>query len=38
MHTTVEMAHFEDINHLINLITASLVQIKSGHNFKYFDR
>ena len=38
MHTTVEMAHFEDISHLINLIAASLQQIKSGHNFKYFDR
>lgn len=38
MHTTVEMAHFEDISHLINLISASLQQIKSGHNFKYFDR
>ena len=38
MHTTVEMAHFEDISHLINLLTASLQQIKSGHNFKYFDQ
>ena len=38
MHTTVEMANFEDISHLISLITASLRQIKSGHNFKYFDR
>jgi putative aminopeptidase FrvX len=38
MHTTVEMANFEDIQHLIHLITASLGQIKSGHNFKYFDR
>jgi len=38
MHTTVEMAHYDDINHLISLITASLRQIKSGHNFKYFDR
>jgi len=38
MHTTVEMANFEDISHLISLITASLREIKSGHNFKYFDR
>lgn len=38
MHTTVEMAHFEDVQNLIHLITATLQQIKSGHNFKYFDR
>ena len=38
MHTTVEMAHFEDVDHVIRLMTASLRQIKSGHNFKYFDR
>lgn len=38
MHTTVEMAHFDDVNNLIKLVTASLTKIKSGHNFKYFDR
>lgn len=38
MHTTVEMANFEDIRQLIQLMTSSLRQIKSGHNFKYFDR
>jgi endoglucanase len=38
MHTTVEMAHFDDVNHLINLVTATLGRIKSGHNFKYLDR
>jgi putative aminopeptidase FrvX len=38
MHTTVEMAHFDDVDHLIKLLTATLTQIKSGHNFKYFDR
>jgi putative aminopeptidase FrvX len=38
MHTTVEMANFEDIANSISLITATLRQIKSGHNFKYFDQ
>jgi putative aminopeptidase FrvX len=38
MHTTVEMAHFEDVENLISLLTASLRQIKSGQNFKYFDQ
>jgi putative aminopeptidase FrvX len=38
MHTTVEMAHFEDVNNLIRLVTASLRRIKSGHNFKYLDQ
>jgi putative aminopeptidase FrvX len=38
MHTTVEMAHFVDVDHTINLITASLRKIQTGHNFKYFDR
>ncbi len=38
MHTTVEMAHFEDVENLIKLVTASLGRIKSGHNFKYLDR
>jgi putative aminopeptidase FrvX len=38
MHTTVEMAHFDDVDHLIALVVASLKQIKSGHNFKYLDQ
>lgn len=38
MHTTVEMANFKDVEHLIDLITCSLKKIKSGHNFKYFDQ
>ncbi|MBK9981148.1 MAG: M42 family metallopeptidase [Saprospiraceae bacterium] len=38
MHTTVEMAHFDDVDHLISLVVASLKKIKSGHNFKYLDR
>jgi len=38
MHTTVEMAHFDDVDNLIRLVTASLKKIKSGHNFKYLDQ
>jgi len=38
MHTTVEMAHFDDVDNLIRLVTASLQRIKSGHNFKYLDQ
>jgi putative aminopeptidase FrvX len=38
MHTTVEMANFEDVNNLIRLLTASLQKIKPGHNFKYLDQ
>ena len=38
MHTTVEMAHMDDVDALISLVVASLKQIKSGHNFKYLDR
>lgn len=36
MHTTVEMAHKDDVNSLINLIYHTLLEIKKGHNFKYF--
>lgn len=35
MHTTVEMAHKEDVNHVIRLIYETLLRIESGHNFKY---
>lgn len=38
MHTTVEMAHFDDVDNLIRLVTGSLKTIKSGHNFKYLDQ
>lgn len=38
MHTTVEMAHLDDVNHLIQLLTLSLTKIKAGQPFKYFDR
>jgi putative aminopeptidase FrvX len=36
MHTTVEMAHKDDVNNLIRLIYESLQAIEVEHNFKYF--
>lgn len=36
MHTTVEMAHKDDVENLIRLIYETLLKIESGHNFKYF--
>ena len=36
MHTTVEMVHENDIDSCINLIYESLLQIKSGQDFRYF--
>ena len=36
MHTTVEMAHRDDVENLIKLIYESLQKIEHGHNFKYF--
>jgi putative aminopeptidase FrvX len=36
MHTTVEMAHEEDIENVTSLIYESLKNIKKNHNFKYF--
>lgn len=36
MHTTVEMAHKDDVNHLIRLIYESLQKIEKGHDFRYF--
>lgn len=38
MHTTVEMANYDDIENHVKLLTASLQRIKSGHNFKYFEK
>lgn len=35
MHTTVETAHYEDIKHVIQLIYEFIVQLKSGHDFRY---
>lgn len=36
MHTTVEMAHQDDIENVISLIYESLLSIEKNHNFKYF--
>ncbi len=36
MHTTVEMAHKEDVANVINLIYQTLLRIEKDHNFKYF--
>lgn len=36
MHTTVEMAHKEDISNLVDLIFYTLQNIEDQHNFKYF--
>ena len=35
MHTTVETAHAEDIDSVINLIYEFLIQLDSGHDFRY---
>ncbi len=37
MHTTVEMVHKEDVEHVIKLIYESLLNIKEGDTFSYFD-
>jgi putative aminopeptidase FrvX len=37
MHTTVEMAHKEDVENVIRLIFETLKRIECGHNFKYFE-
>lgn len=36
MHTTVEMAHKDDVNNVIKLIYETLQKIEKDHNFKYF--
>ncbi len=36
MHTTVEMAHKQDVENVIQLILDSLQKIEANHNFKYF--
>jgi len=37
MHTTVEMVHQEDVENVIRLIYESLLSIKDGETFSYFD-
>jgi putative aminopeptidase FrvX len=36
MHTTVEMVHKEDVENVIRLMYEFLVQLKGGHDFRYF--
>jgi len=36
MHTTVEMAHKEDVDHVIQLIFHALQDIKAGQDFRTF--
>ena len=36
MHTTVEMAHRQDVENVIQLIYHSIRKIKAGQSFKYF--
>jgi putative aminopeptidase FrvX len=36
MHTTVEMVHEDDIESCINLMYETLLNIKSGQDFRYF--
>lgn len=36
MHTTVEMAHKDDVSNVIQLIYETLLRIQANHNFKYF--
>jgi putative aminopeptidase FrvX len=35
MHTTVEMVHKEDVENVINLIYEFILQLKTGHDFRY---
>ena len=37
MHTTVEMAHRDDIEGVIKLIFETVCSLKAGQSFKYFD-
>ena len=36
MHTTVEMAHKDDVANVTKLIYETLKRIEKNHNFKYF--
>jgi len=37
MHTTVEMVHREDVENVIKMIYETLINIKDGDTFSYFD-
>lgn len=36
MHTTVETVHLDDIESIIKLMKTFVMQLKNGHDFKYF--
>jgi putative aminopeptidase FrvX len=36
MHTTVEMVHKQDVEHVIQLIYETLLQLENNHDFSYF--
>jgi putative aminopeptidase FrvX len=36
MHTTVEMAHQDDVENTIRLFYEFLLQLKAGTDFRYF--
>jgi putative aminopeptidase FrvX len=38
MHTTVEMAHKDDVNNLIRLIYELVKNIQKNHDFRYFNK
>ena len=37
MHTTVEMVHRDDVENVIKMIYESVLKIKDGQSFSYFD-
>ena len=37
MHTTVEMVHRDDVENVIKMIYETLLKIKDGETFSYFD-
>ena len=37
MHTTVEMVHRDDVENVIRLIYETLLMIKEGETFSYFE-
>ena len=37
MHTTVEMVHRSDVENVIKMIYESLLKIKEGDTFSYFE-
>lgn len=36
MHTTVETVHKDDVQNIIKLMYETLIQLKAGHDFRYF--